>query len=520
MKKLIVMLAFLVVATASAFAQDDQAKAIALSNQADSLYNQDILNYGGKTRRTVYPKQLNAEALALPGISFELYQDLIEHRNYARYAEQREEVISSGEIQYYDVESEIRDGNYDFYSYFPIPSDIAYRFLDTFKQKAEEGNTDAMATLAYLYVGSAKLQERELTVPNPKKPKKSIQIKVNNWYAPDDELAVERYQYWINKAVEAGNRSAMYKLGMEYIYGVKEIQSDTIVSNKIRLVYDYDKGIKLIEKASDAGNFNATILLQSLYADKDKDKSNQYFLKSIELAKKNHYHFYFWDLANKLEDAGRYNEAVNLYESLAPMEYFKVLKRLGNIYEGVYVRGDGRVESKERDGITVDLKKAKEYYTRANDREGLSRVNSAIEEKTLGKQARIYTTTRKKYGRMFWKNGNLVNESGKVIIPARKYEKIYLETDVVIVKDNNKYGAVTYKGTQIIAPKHNKFEGTGTKEGRLVFSDNTTNGVKIFIYSTSGQLVASRAFTNSQVYSMVAWMRDWLININNPVYSD
>jgi TPR repeat protein len=526
MKNFIVILAFLVTATVSAFAQDGQAKAIALSNQADSLFNQGLNQSRDNPDLVEQGLKLNAQALAQPNIGIDLYQDIIEHRYMA--LSKNHYMDLSKNYGFFSVSKELEVGNYNL-TPFNLRK-VDQKYYDIIKQKAESGNSDAMSTLADLCVSMAKYESRLVTIPHPTKPNKTKKIVVEDWFTPDGEIALDKYKYWKSKAIELGNRTTMWTLGSQYLFGSVERantidwpKQDTIVCPIatckmehpiIVLKYNYDKGIELLEKASEAGSFFATERLRYAYRNKkdgseeDKQKIQQCHRKIIELAKKNNYNSVIWEEL-KLQYCESDQEIIDLYEYLATNNDKDAMTILGNYYMGLY-----------GNGIPIDLTKAQEWYAKAENEEGLKRCSTYIEEQKTGKPAKIYNNVRQRYGRMFWKNGSLVNESGKIIVAAKKYDNIFFETNVIIVKKNNKYGAVTYTGTQIIAPIHDKFEGTGAKEGRLVFSDNTTNGVKLFIYSTAGQLVTSRAFTNSQVYLMAAWMRDWLINLSNPVYSD
>lgn len=121
-------------------------------------------------------------------------------------------------------------------------------------------------------------------------------------------------------------------------------------------------------------------------------------------------------------------------------------------------------------------------------------------------------------GNFYWKydaqeNKYLINEAGKTILPAGVWDKVWLD-NIIVIKKNGKFGAYSYAGTKLVSAVYDSFQGYGA-EGRLLFSNNTPNGMKLFVFSKKGALLASKAFTNSQKYSAAAWIKDWM-NIVSP----
>lgn len=124
----------------------------------------------------------------------------------------------------------------------------------------------------------------------------------------------------------------------------------------------------------------------------------------------------------------------------------------------------------------------------------------------------------KEYGKFYWKTNSagkkyLVNEAGKTILPATAWDSVWLD-NIIVIKKNGKIGAYSYNGTKLVSAVYNSFQGYGA-EGRLLFANNTPNGMKLFVFSKKGALLASKAFTNSQKYSAAAWIKDWM-NIVSP----
>lgn len=135
---------------------------------------------------------------------------------------------------------------------------------------------------------------------------------------------------------------------------------------------------------------------------------------------------------------------------------------------------------------------------------------------SIFKRADLPIEAGSKYGKFYWKDNQLENEKGTVIIAAKQWDKIYFLNECIILKKNNKFGAYSYTGKQIVAPIYEKFLGLG-KEDRFLFSNSTPNGEKFFVLSKNGALLASRAFTNSQAYSFSQWMKDWLYFIREEI---
>jgi hypothetical protein len=356
-----------------------------------------------------------------------------------------------------------------------------------------------------------------VTVPNPKKPGKTKKEKVTDWFAPNGEFAAERYMYWMKKAIELGNRTAMYRLGIEYVgtepgnyvrkHSLNYIPTQMISNNPVFSEATFANGINLLEQASDKGNFDAIQLIAWLYVDKDNAKCIQYYNQGLELAKENGYYYYILEQADDYNDKNQWYEgAKDLYDAtIAATNSKYAMKRIGDLYfNGA--------------GVQQDIKTAKEWYKKAGNDDAIRRCDAVLDEQKLGKYINLPFSIEKVYGTFYWKNGNLVNKSGKIIIPANKYDKVLFDSDVIIVKKKGKYGAVTYKGTQIVAPIYDAYTGHGSKEGRLLFANDSKNGGKCFVFSLKGQLLTSRAFTYSQKHTMVNWMKEWLGYFYEPLY--
>lgn len=157
----------------------------------------------------------------------------------------------------------------------------------------------------------------------------------------------------------------------------------------------------------------------------------------------------------------------------------------------------------------------------------LSTLNMSLElKKQLEENSRVMAkmpySISKDRGDLYWTTSpqgvkKLVTKSGKVIL-TDKYDSIYFMSDAIIVEKNGKYGAVSYGGKVLAAPIYAKFEGSGI-EGRLAFSNKTQTGVKVFIITQKGVVMASRVFTNSQLYSLVNWMRNNMKFVYNADWS-
>ena len=120
-------------------------------------------------------------------------------------------------------------------------------------------------------------------------------------------------------------------------------------------------------------------------------------------------------------------------------------------------------------------------------------------------------------GHFYWKTNTqgkkyLVNEAGKTILPANAWDKVWFEVGIILVQKGGKYGCYSYYGTRLVAPLYEEYIGSsGTdKNRRLLFGNNTATGGKYFVFSSTGQLLASQAFSRSQSYRMAAWMKDWV----------
>jgi TPR repeat protein len=504
--KILVCLCALIIGTSATFAQDGQSKAIALCHEADSILDAAYRSYKYDDSSVISIEtgfELNAQALVQPGIDFDLYQTIMEHRRYycSLLKWQKE---SEKDVGNYDYMMDNRDNFY----YFKVKTDY-------FKVKAEAGDTYAMISLANLYIKMARYERREMNVPNPKKPGKTQKEQVTDWFAPDGEIATERYMYWMKKAIELGNRTAMFTLGRVYVetdtaedYVTKEMSDlfpkRMISNNPVFSEATFANGLKLIEQAAEKGNFFAIHRLAAIYgAGTDKDKYVQYRQKTLESAKENGYYGYIILEADEFHD---YKESMELFEETVKATNSKyAMKRIGDLYfNGA--------------GVQQDINTAKEWYKKAGNDDAIRCCDAVLDEQKHGKRVDLPVSIERQYGALYKKNGNLVNADGKIIIPANKYEKVLFDDNVIIVKKNGKFGAVTYKGTPIVAPIYQKYSGSGTKENRIMFTNTTTNGVKHFIFSLKGRLVASRAFTNSQQYARACWIRDWLEYLANPLY--
>ncbi|MDE5849948.1 MAG: hypothetical protein K2H38_07390, partial [Muribaculaceae bacterium] len=131
---------------------------------------------------------------------------------------------------------------------------------------------------------------------------------------------------------------------------------------------------------------------------------------------------------------------------------------------------------------------------------------------------KVPLVVEKEYGRFYWKTNSagkryLVNKAGKTILPATAWDSVWLN-NIIVIKKNGKFGAYSYDGTKLVSAVYDSFQGYGA-EGRLLFANNTPNGMKLFVFSKKGALLASKAFTNSQKYSAAAWIKDWM-NIFSP----
>lgn len=169
-----------------------------------------------------------------------------------------------------------------------------------------------------------------------------------------------------------------------------------------------------------------------------------------------------------------------------------------------------------------DYKTARIYYNYAIEG-GLKSVGQARMAGLEYKPVKANEYTNYPNSLCYWKKNStgsrdVVKENGKVIVPGDKYDVVGFETEVVIVKHNGKIGAIDYSGKLVVPTSYNSFEGTGTKEGRLLFVDKTSNGLKYFIYSTTGQLLASQSFLNTQYKASARFLHNWLIEIIQPAY--
>lgn len=79
---------------------------------------------------------------------------------------------------------------------------------------------------------------------------------------------------------------------------------------------------------------------------------------------------------------------------------------------------------------------------------------------------------------------------------------------IYLVGKRNRYGIINKRGRVIIPLIHGAYQGEAMTN-KMIFTTNTNNGCKWYIYSPSGKLIASRFFDNS--YKQQRMLRGWLL---------
>lgn len=125
--------------------------------------------------------------------------------------------------------------------------------------------------------------------------------------------------------------------------------------------------------------------------------------------------------------------------------------------------------------------------------------------------ARLPMGAEKEYGSMEWRGDNLVNSAGKVVFNRAKYDDVLYQNPAIIVCKNGKWGAISYSGKVLAAPKYGRYEGYG--RGRLLFSNKTTTGGHYFIIAPTGAVLANRVFKNSEEYLFTSWVYNYMSHI-------
>lgn len=155
-----------------------------------------------------------------------------------------------------------------------LPLSICAQDIEELLPKANSGDTKAMVELAELYR--------------------------NSWDDGSDANALK----WLNKAANAGNSDAMFKLYETYNYGNLGVDSDEDTANKwlekavskgngealytkgYNIVFeDEDNGVKLITKGAEAGSANAQLYLAQYFKQEWNEKTYSP-AKAFEWAKK------------------------------------------------------------------------------------------------------------------------------------------------------------------------------------------------------------------------------------------
>lgn len=177
----------------------------------------------------------------------------------------------------------------------------------------------------------------------------------------------------------------------------------------------------------------------------------------------------------------------------------------------------GDIYANGEPGVKADYRKAMSWYNKALNSTGegiYSKADSKI--KALDKEKLACRSIPGRGGSLFWdKNAagqrQLVDEDGKVIVPGGKFDSIKgYDPSYIIIKKDGKVGAYNYNGKQIVAPVYKEYIGSG-KQGKLLFSNPTTNGNKFFAFTKEGKLLASRVFSNSQTMACARWIKDLFV---------
>lgn len=111
---------------------------------------------------------------------------------------------------------------------------------------------------------------------------------------------------------------------------------------------------------------------------------------------------------------------------------------------------------------------------------------------------------------------DLANREKKIIAKAGQYDKYMFDLNAIGVKKAGKVGAITYGGKVIVAPKYNKFEGSGYKK-RVMFSNPTNSGATYYVYDLNGNLIVSKSFGDSEKHAMASFIKEYLGDIHAPL---
>ena len=177
----------------------------------------------------------------------------------------------------------------------------------------------------------------------------------------------------------------------------------------------------------------------------------------------------------------------------------------------------GQLYEQGAEGGVPNINRAKAWYYSGG---GLGGYKPALERYKQLNSQQIAQQPKNVNTNMFapkcyWKDGNLVNEQGKVIMRSGQYQIQNFSSSVIIVKKGNKVGAVNYNGVLVVPVSYDKFEGTGA-EGRMLFSNNITNGVSLTIFTTSGKVVAKQNFSNTTPYAQATFIKNNMNFLTTP----
>lgn len=205
------------------------------------------------------------------------------------------------------------------------------------------------------------------------------------------------------------------------------------------------------------------------------------------------------------------------YNAFARCEYLKKVhlpSTLKDVSEDFIFGGCYNLESIEFDSqATVDRL--------GKDINNLTRGARLAKVRVSGKEADMLSEIKTPLGikgKYYWKKNSqgskyIVNEAGKIILPANVWDKVWFEGHIILIQKNGKYGCYSYSGTRIVAPAYDSFIGYTYTDSRLLFANATSTGGKYFVFSKAGALLTSKDFSRSQKYSMAAWMKDWVPNL-------
>ena len=227
-----------------------------------------------------------------------------------------------------------------------IPQDFdkAWKYFDL---AAQSGNVDAIYHIGLMHehesdYGKLKNLSRDMALSAfttaAEKGHIDAMLKLGDWYRNQSDFE-KAFQYF-EKAANAGNRDAMYDVGLMYLNG-------TGVKQNAKMAMDF------LKKAAKEGNINAVHLLgDSYYSEEDFQKAFQFYLRAAETGHSGSMkcigdmYYYGKGVVKDL------NKSMAWYIRVAETGDTDAMIKIGNMYDC-------------GEGVSKSQKKAAEWFTRA-----------------------------------------------------------------------------------------------------------------------------------------------------------